>query len=135
MKTPETELAQLRAQLEGMVNGHKQDQKHIEKLEEINTGLWKELDRFRAAYEQLKGEVERLKCVEGENFLLLACNKHQKRERDEWRELYEKVYPFIKRLQRPRYDENETNDYVCESSDAKVAISTLAAYEQLKGTK
>ena len=53
----ETELAQLRAQLEGMVNGQKQDQQHIERLE-------RERDEWRALcarltnisdYEQLKG--------------------------------------------------------------------------------
>jgi len=70
---------QLSDQLAGMVNGQKQDQAHIEKLEEINTGLWAEQKRFfteldrlhdiehkcqsmgrelhetLAAYEQLKG--------------------------------------------------------------------------------
>ncbi len=33
------------------------------------------------------------------------------------------VTPFLKRLKEPRYDEDETNDYICGSSDFKRAVA------------
>jgi hypothetical protein len=35
------------------------------------------------------------------------------------------VSPFLRRLKEPRYDENETNDYVCGSSECKKAVEAL----------
>ena len=32
------------------------------------------------------------------------------------------VAPFLRRLQEPRYDKNETNDYICNSSDCQRAL-------------
>ena len=55
----EDELKQLRAQLEGMVNGHAQDQEHVEKMEH-ERDEWRELFktvlRIFCAVEQLKGQ-------------------------------------------------------------------------------
>ena len=63
----ETELAQLRAQLEGMVNGHAQDQKHVEKLE-------REVDRLHG--------IEHKCQVMG-------------RELHDWKELCERFVPAV----------------------------------------
>jgi len=110
MKTPETELAQLRAQLEGMVNGHKQDQKHIEKLEEINTGLWAEQKRFFTELDRLH-DIEHKCQVMG-------------RELHDWKELCERFVPAV--LPHHNAEDPVLGCAGCES---------LAAYEQLKGRK
>lgn len=38
---------------------------------------------------------------------------------------YERVAPFLRRLKEPRFDEYETNDYVCGSSDCDNALKAL----------
>ena len=35
----------------------------------------------------------------------------------------EAVSPFIRRLILPRYDADETNDYICMSSDASISVT------------
>ncbi len=39
------------------------------------------------------------------------------------------VVPFLRRLREPRYDEYETNDYICNSSDCSRALKALDEYE------
>jgi hypothetical protein len=37
--------------------------------------------------------------------------------------------PFLRRLIEPRFDSDETNDYICGSSDCKNAVSALKEIE------
>ena len=42
---------------------------------------------------------------------------------------YKDVAPFLRRLRKPRFDDNETNDYVCGSTDCAAAIAALDRIE------
>lgn len=42
---------------------------------------------------------------------------------DALEEYFSRTSPFLARLQQPRFDRYETNDYVCESSDCEDALS------------
>ena len=42
---------------------------------------------------------------------------------------YEAVAPFLRRLREPRFDREETNDYVCGSTDCKNALDALDVIE------
>jgi len=46
---------------------------------------------------------------------------------------YESVAPFLRRLREPRFDSEETNDYVCGSTDCKNALDALDAIEANAG--
>ena len=47
---------------------------------------------------------------------------------------YEAVAPFLRRLREPRFDREETNDYVCGSTDCKNALDALAVIEANRTT-
>ncbi len=67
----------------------------------------------------------------------LICESMNKQNRinelenhiDKLQAFIDDVVPFLRRLREPRYDENETNDYICNSSDCSRALKALDEYE------
>lgn len=41
-----------------------------------------------------------------------------------------KILPFLNRLVEPRHDKCETNEYVCNSSDCKIALNAVMKYNK-----
>ena len=45
------------------------------------------------------------------------------------KECLDKIAPFLERLIEPRYDEFETNNYICNSTDCKEALEAFQQRE------
>jgi len=160
----ETELAQLRAQLEGMVNGQKQDQQHIERLErELASALeslklnkaWCERDYkdIRAEWdrrERERAEMEH-KLTEIRCELALSTASDDEKPIVTIRRISQQVSQLRAEIESVRM---EKHDITTERDELKAEVErlhdiehkcqvmgrelheTLAAYEQLlKGTK
>lgn len=54
-----------------------------------------------------------------------AVNGGEAVRSDDLLAFHEAVAPFLRRLREPRFDRDETNDYVCGSTDCKNALAAL----------
>lgn len=73
-----------------------------------HTLMAEDLDAAKAEVARLEGRVRELEV-----------------ERDSLRTYYESTAPFLRRLRRPRYDVDETDEYVNGSTECKRAIVAL----------
>ena len=55
----------------------------------------------------------------------ITITRHSEVRSDALLAFYEAVAPFLRRLREPRFDRDETNDYVCGSTDCKNALAAL----------
>ena len=61
-----------------------------------------------------------------------AITEYESAEIERLQGIIDKISPFLSRLQEPRYDKDETNDYVCGSTDCQIALKAMRDYIEAK---